>query len=323
MTDLHVVFDLALRLLPPCVAVLLGALAAGLPVFARRPGTIDALNGYVIYVAFPLLIITGTADPSQAIPGAPGFYLAHAALFAAMALLFAGLGAAVPRLRSELGAAALGALFGNIAYVGLPFVVQTLGPSSLGYVSVGVAVHVALAMTVGPTLLLRWQGGRPRPLGLVLRRLALQPLVWAPLVGSLLRLAPEPALRHALPPFAPVAASAPPVALFMLGLYLRANSSSFRGLDLPALALTAGKLIAAPALALAIALPLLHAGYLTQLEARVFALLAAMPTAIAAFSLSQELALGQRTIARGIVLTTLLCLLSLPLIGALVLSLTR
>lgn len=319
---MDVVLELALRLLPPCIAVLLGAIAGGTAVFRRRPGAIDALNGYVLYVAFPLLIVTGTADPSHAIPGHPGFYLAHIALFAALALAFAALGAAVPRLRAELGAVALGALFGNIAYVGLPFIVQALGPSSIGYASVGVALHVALAMTVGPALLLRWQGGTRRALGVVMRRLARQPLVWAPLVGCLLRLAPDPVLRHVLPPFSPVAASAPPVALFMLGLYLRANASSVRGLDAPTLALTVGKLVVSPAIALALALPLLHAGHLTSLEARVFVLLAAVPTAIAAFSLSQELALGERTIARGIVLTTLLCLVSLPLLGALVLALT-
>ncbi|MEZ4265111.1 MAG: AEC family transporter [Myxococcota bacterium] len=319
---MEVVLELALRLLPPCIAVMLGVVAGGTRVFRSRPGAIDVLNGYVLYVAFPLLIVTGTADPSHEVPAHAAFYLAHIALFATLAAIFAAVGAAIPRLRTELGATALGAIFGNIAYVGLPFVVQVLGPSSIGYASVGVALHVALAMTLGPALLIRWQGGERRALGLVVRRLARQPLVWAPLVGYLLRLAPEPALRQILPPFSPVAASAPPVALFMLGLYLRANASAVRAIDLPATALSLGKLVVSPAVALALALPLLDLGLVSPLEARVFVLLAAVPTAIAAFSLSQELALGERTIARGIVLTTVLCLLSLPLVGALVLSLT-
>jgi malonate transporter len=312
------VFDLALRLVPPSVAVLVGVAAAGTPAFRRRPGTIEALNTYVLYVAFPLLIVTGTADPAHAVPAHPAFYLAHVGLFAALAALFALL-AATP-LRPELGATALGAMFGNIAYVGLPFTVQVLGDSSIGLASVGVALHVALAMTLGPALLLRWQGHERRTAALILGRLARQPLVWAPLAGLLLRQLPEPALERLLPPFAPIAASAPPVALFMLGLYLRANASAIRTLGAPAVTLTVGKLALSPAVALALALPLHAAGLVTSLEARVFVLLAAVPTAVAAFSLSQDFRLGEQTIARGIVLTTLLCLLTLPLVGALVLA---
>ncbi|MCB9730174.1 MAG: AEC family transporter [Deltaproteobacteria bacterium] len=318
---MSVVLALALRLLPPCVAVLLGYVAGGTAVFARRPDAIAALNGYVLYVAFPLLIVLGTADPSHAVPTHPAFYLAHLALFAAWVPALAILGRSAGSVRDELGAIALGAIFGNIAYVGLPFIVSVLGDESVGLASVGVALHVALAMTLGPALLLRWQGGERRGLALVARRLVRQPLVWAPLVGLLLRSLPASVLEHLLPPLAPVAASAPPVALFMLGLYLRANTTALRSLDAPALVLSAGKLLASPALALALAWPLWRAGLIDALEARVFVLLAAVPTAIAAFSLAHELALGEATVARGIVLTTVLSLVSLPLVGALTLAL--
>ncbi|MGM0578628.1 MAG: AEC family transporter [Myxococcota bacterium] len=310
--------SLLAKLAPLLVAIALGVLAGAVRLFPRPGTAVEMLNRYVLYVAFPLLIVGSVGSARYEVPAEPAFYLSHVLAFALVVGAIRLSGAVLPSLRANLGALSLGGLFGNIAYVGLPFTTRVLGEEALGLAAMAVSVHVVLSMTLGPLLLLRWNAEtRDLEAGTLLRMVARQPLVWSPFVGLLVRALPEDVVAPVLAPLAPVGGSAAPVALFMLGLYLHLNRRELRRPDAETAFLVVAKLAMFPALALAATWPLYRHGLLAPLELQVIVLLCAMPTAITTFSISQDYDVGQRVVARGIVASTVLCLATLPVVAAL------
>lgn len=305
-----------LRVLPLLFILALGVGAGALRWFPSPPAAIAALNRFALMLAFPALIVAGLASDSLALPGGPGFYLVHALAavgqVAAALALTRGQGA----LGRSRGAIALAALFGNIAYLGIPFATAVLGPRATGLASLAAALHIVIAMTLGPLLLLRHSGGAPRPFGPILATVARQPLVWAPLVGLALRAAPAAPRALVLDLVAPLGASAGPVALFMLGLYLHSNLGRLRRVGPEVAAACVLKLLVYPALALASAAALAAFAPLLPMERQVIVLVAAMPVAITTFSLAEEFGTGREVVASSIVASTLLALATLPVLAA-------
>lgn len=291
----------------------LGGLAGYLRVFPTPLRAVDDLNRFALYVAFPALIFRGLVDSRFALPSTPGFWLLVPAAF----VVAVGLMRLVTRTQTPTLALTLG--FGNVAYLGLPLAESALGPERLGLASLAVAIHVTLGLSLGPYWLLQWsgRGGTPRE---SLRRLARQPLIWAPLVAFAARALPEPA-RESLEALAtPLGRAAAPVALFLLGLYLYAERARVLDVERGDLAQPVAKLVLLPALTLAGALGLRHVGWLSTPEAQVLCLLAGMPAAITTFSIARELGVGVERTSRAIVSTSLLCIATLPVVLWLVLD---
>ncbi|GMV40192.1 MAG: hypothetical protein AMXMBFR64_19080 [Myxococcales bacterium] len=307
------------RLLPMLAPLVLGAVAGRLGAFPDATGAITALNRYVLTFAFPALMFGAVARAPGSLPSA-AFVLAHGAIFAAGIACAAGLGRLL-RDRPARGALALGGLFGNVVYLGLPVVEGTLGSHHLPAASVGASIHMGLALLVGPALLVRWGGDEALPWSATARRVAAQPLVWAPLVGLAARGLPPPALEAVWLPLDAISRSASPVALFLLGLYLWVRRADVRRLDTAAAAILACKLAVLPAAALATALLLTRVAGLQPAEARVLLVLAAAPVAITTFSIAHEHGLGEQAIAKAIVASTLASLVTFALGAHLALTL--
>jgi predicted permease len=302
-------------------AVLLRVLALGFSAGALRwfpspPAAIAALNRFALMLAFPALIVSGLASDSLALPAGPGFYLVHGLAASGQVLAALALTRVHEALRRGRGAIAMAALFGNIAYLGIPFATAVLGPRASGLASLAAALHIVIAMTIGPLLLLRHSGAGPRPLGSILATVARQPLVWAPLVGLALRAAPLAPRSLLVDLITPLGASAGPVALFMLGLYLHANRGRLRRVGAEVAATCLLKLLVYPALALVSAAVLAAFAPLLPLERQVVVLVAAMPVAITTFSLAEEFGTGREVVASSIVASTLLALVTLPVLAA-------
>ena len=295
----------ALVLLTPA---LLGALAGGLRLFERPDAAVGHLNRYALYVAFPALVFVGLADASFALPAGGYFYLVVPAAL--------GLSLTLVRLVGrgpERGSLALVASFGNVAYLGLPLVEQTFGASALGVASLAVAVHVTLAMLLGPWLLLRWgraPGGARRGTGALLR----QPLLWAPFAGLLARRLPDHAAAGLLAVLRPIGASAAPVALFLLGLYLHTHAAGLRKIERATVAHVATKLLLLPAVTLALCGLGRGFGWLRPLDAQVLVLLSAMPAAITTFAIAQELGVGVARVTQTVVASSFASLAPVPLV---------
>jgi malonate transporter len=274
---------------------------------------VDLLNRIALHVAFPSLVVVTLGAPSSS----PAHGLAFYALVPVALLVSLGLVRLLVPARAR-GSVALVVAFGNTAYLGLPFVAAVLGPGSLPTASLAVAVHVALAMTVGPALLLRWSGREVGPA--LLHKLARQPLVWSPVVGLVVRAAPELVREPTRAVLAPLGAMAGPLSMLLLGLYLALHQRDLR-VSASVVAHVLSRLVLAPAVTLGLVLAARARGLLASDEARVLTLLAAMPAAITTFSIAHEHQQGTDDVAAAIVGSTLAAALTLPIVTWIALTL--
>ncbi len=295
--------DNTLRLLQLAVPALLGAGCGALRLFPDPRAAVVVLNRYALYIGFPALVARGLLLPSAVIPDQPAFWLLWPV---ALTLMLLG----VPRATdSALG---LGMTFGNVAYLGLPYVLAVMGEGMVGPAALAVAVHVTGAVTVGPALLARAAGaeGGVRE---IIRRVAVQPLFWAPAAGLAMR-ASSPDLRTmAADGLEPFAASAAVIALFLLGLHVFTERTRLASIGASVLGLVAARMLLAPALVLGLAWAAVSLGWLPAQLARVHVLLAAMPLAITTFSMAHDADVEADRVAGAVVVSSLLAALMLPL----------
>jgi len=285
---------------------LLGFIAARATLFPSTQRAVTVLNTYALYIGFPALITFGLANASLALPDQVMFY----ALWP-LALLLILLGVAVFG-RDQRGTLALMAGFGNIAYLGLPLAIATMGPSIEGAGSLAVSLHVALAVTLGAGLLEHW-GGANTSLGKILSGLLKLPLFWAPFVGLLARMMPDGARVEFALTIQPLAKSAAPVALFLLGLHLYQERARFTRITAAQGWHVALCLLIKPTVVLGLCLMTVAMGWLDRELAMLHVLLAGMPAAIATFAMAHRAGIGAECAAGTVVWSTLLAALSVPL----------
>lgn len=286
--------------------VVLGVLSGAARLFGDPRGAIDPLNRYALYVAFPPLVAQGLLASELAMPTTPGFWLLVPVVLALTTLSARAL------LPKQAPTIALILAFGNVAFLGLPVIEQVLGPAAMPTASLAMALHVLLAITVGPLLLLRWSGAHGG-LRSVLGRVARQPLLWAPIIALAARALPTPARDALATVITPLARSAAPVALFLLGLYLYVNRDEARRVDRGDLAHVSWKIVLMPALTFALSRVLLNAGLILALEAQVLTILSAMPAAVTTFSMAHDYGVGADRTSRAVVVTSVASALTLPL----------
>lgn len=294
------------RLVAMLSPLVLGTLAGRAALFGDPRAAIFALNRYVLTLAFPALMFGAVARSAGAPPSAP-FVLAHVALFAVVVGGAALLVRRVPD-RDGRGAVGLCAAFGNVVYLGLPVADAALGAAHLPIAALSASLHMTLALTVGPVLLVRWGGAAAVSWRTIGGRIARQPLVWSPIAGLAARALPPEQLDMLWLPLEGLAASASPVALFLLGLYLWDNRSALARRATGLGAVLAMKLGLLPAAAIGLAAGLHAAGAIGAPEARVLVVLAAAPVAITTFAIAHDHRIGERTVAAGIVASTVLSL---------------
>jgi predicted permease len=265
------------------------------------------LNDFALYVGFPALIFLALARTPLSLAENAGLLLVNSLLLLAVfGLAFlAGMVFRLSPLRRRTVFLCLG--FGNVAYLGVPILVQVWGPTVLPTAGIIIAVYLFWIFTLGLAVV---QHGRTE--GALLRTtltgLLRNSLLLAVVAGILLA-----ALGIALPPLVVTAldmlsASVTPLVLVLIGLFIgRARMGTAREW-LPVLGFSLATLFLLPALLM---LGLIAAGVPPSLYATSI-VQAAMPVAITPFALADRLDLDREFIARSIVLSTMLSLLSLP-----------
>ena len=266
------------------------------------------LNDFALYVGFPALILLALARTPLS-PAANAGLLAANSIFLLAVFGLAYLLGVLLRLepvRRRTVFLCLG--FGNVAYLGVPILVQVWGPSVLPTAGMIIAVYLFWIFTLGLGVV---QHGRTE--GALLRTtlggLVRSPLLLAVVAGILLG-----ATGPALP--APVvaaldmlAASVTPLVLVLIGLFIgRARAGNLREW-VPVLGFSLATLVVLPGMFL---LGLLAAG-IPPSSHTVSIVQAAMPVAITPFALAGPLELDREFIARSIVLSTVLSAVTLPL----------
>ncbi len=265
-----------------------------------------ALNEYGLCAAFPALILQNltTLPDATSVPFAlvaANLIILNVFLFGVHALARA-LGASPP-LAASL---AVCGTYGNIAYLGLPFLAAVL-PGTETSAIYHAAVYLVVLFTSGIALLETVRGGRIAPWALV-ASVGRNPLTLAIGLGLALAAAgirlPGPMARGVNM----LAASASPAVLVSLGVFVGRGVGLDRDVWAAAL-LTAVKLVALPGLFV-----LVWVVQGRDPAARVSVLQAAMPVGLTGFALSQRYPLERRVIAYAVTLSTLLSAFTLPLL---------
>lgn len=308
MSEFAEIFE---RVVPLVLPVLLGVGCARLELIRDLRAGIGALNVFALYFGFPALIVSGLIGGEFRLPTEAGFWIAIPASLA----LVTGTAKILGRGHGETaGLLALVGLFGNVAYLGLPFCIAVFGEEYAGVCSLAVSIHVAIAVSFGPALLARWSSAAAS--GDVVLRALRQPLFWAPFIGLALRFSPK-ACAVVAPAVVPLGQAAAPVALFMLGLYLYDRRAQMKR-PVPAHVLLVLGL--SPVLTAVVVVALRFAGLLpTARLAAIIIVLAAMPAAITTFSIAHDADADTDQVAATIVQSTLFAVITLPIVAALAL----
>lgn len=299
------------RLAVLAVPAVLGALVVRVGAIRDAPAAIDALNVYTLHIGFPALLALGVLDVDGAVASQWAFWAVIPIVDAVLVAISWVFGR---RMQGRQGGSiALVLLFGNTAYLGLPFAVSVLGERARGPASLLVAVQVGLAVLVGPVLLQRWSGERDASLDW--GRLLRQPLLWAPLAGVVVRLlpaGPEGAVGDVL---GPVGRSTAPVAMFLLGLYVAHEWERVRVAEPGVWTHVWLRLVVAPLVNAGVAIALHEAGVLSGTAAAIAVVLGGMPAAISTFSRAHYEGVAADRVASVVVRSSLAAVVTMPFLA--------
>jgi malate permease and related proteins len=292
-------------------AILILFLIIGLGFFARKHGILDKnsvhwVSHILVTVAIPALTISSMQVPftaqNVAIVGKTLFlafaYYIGALLFSLVVFRF------IPATREETGVFRFMLVFPNVGFMGIPVAGAILGPGALFYVILFNLPFNLLVFTVGIWLLA--QGRQEKP-GLLL---LLTPGFVASLIGLGLFIAgydipfPVDTLLDW------IGKTTTPLAMLMVGALLATLPLSRLAGDWRVSLITLCRLIIMPVLAFLLLVPFVH----DPLLLGTVVLLIAMPVAANTVLLSEEYGVDATLASQGVFLSTLLSLLSIPLL---------
>lgn len=272
-----------------------------------------ALNRFVYYFALPPVLFTFTArSPIEKILNWP--FLAAFVGGSALTLM---LSLAVGRLwfghkAPLLAVQGLTAVFSNTAYMGVPLFLTAFGPE--GALPAIVATIAAITLLLGGTIaaLETTRAVGPSTLqviGQVARTLAGNPLLLAPLLGSVFSVLALPIPKPVGNFLDLLAASAGPGALFALGLSLVGSRLLGDAGEVTWLVIL--KLLVHPAITYVLAF---HVFPMELLWAQAAVLLAALPVGALVFVVAQEYDVYVRRASSAVIGTTVLSIATLTLL---------
>jgi predicted permease len=149
--------------------------------------------------------------------------------------------------RPVVGAMIISSAFGNVMYLGLPVITETLGVR-YGYVAVlyDLLASTPILLTIGVFIAARYGSGKAVSIGSSLKRVLLLPPLWGAAAGIAVRVAGVTAPQPVLDAAALMGKAVVPVMIFTVGLALDFRDVKRLSIAVPALAI---KLMLAPALA--------------------------------------------------------------------------
>ena len=283
-------------------------LVAGVGVTLARTFPIDissvnkvSLHGFTPALAYQTVVTTSISP--QAGARLTLAYLVAMALAAGVAFLVARV--ALGRHDGGSRGVVVGCtIIGNNGNFGLPIALLALGQEGLEQALVIFMASLLVMFTAGPALL----GARDGIL-VGLRRVALLPVIWALVIGLLMRAADLTTPQPLMSAIDILAAAAVPVVLLSLGLQL--GQSQAARLTRPVVLSVALRVLAVPVVCYGVALAM----GLPDLGLRSLVLAAAMPTAVNAYMLAREFGDDPQTAASAVAVGTLV---SLPVIALVV-----
>jgi len=280
-----------------------------------EPGGLDrlrlrhALSSAVLHVFLPALafglIATARVDRSfVAVPLVAGI-TTLAGLAAGMAL-YRFLPVFNRSSRPAIGVLLLSSAFGNVTYLGLPVINETLG-QEYGYIAIlyDLLATTPILLTVGMMTAARFGTGAAVSVRASFRRVLKLPPLWGVAVGVAVQLAAVQVPRPVLDAAQLMGRAVIPVMIFTVGLALDFRDLRRIGIAVPALGL---KLIAAPALAWLLGTSLGISGQ----ELRAVVIEGAMPVMVLSLVIADEFDLDVPLAATCIAVSTVASFFTLP-----------
>lgn len=293
----------------------------GLGYLGRRFGLLSgeaaaALSGYVYYFSLPALLYVKVAEVPVAEFFSGNLIFGYSGGILTASLLIWAVGWLRGLNRRAIGMFILNATFGNVGYMGVPFNTVAFGERGIPIVALTIVLTLTITTLLSVTLgLAVMEGGGSNVNGwrglmtsLFPRRFLGNPILLSIAIGVLASLLtvrlPEPVQRF----LELLADTAGPVALFAIGTFLHATPV-LKGLR-EVTVLAGVKLVALPLLTIAWF-------YWLPVERVPFAiavLQSAMPVAATNFVFAQQFGVAVEVTAAGIVISTVLSLLTLSVL---------
>lgn len=268
------------------------------------------LNSFVYYVALPALIIQGFISLEIHTAALFGALAQSAIVILVAGLLCAALSKLIPVEPKTQATIFLTAIFGNTIFLGIPLAERLIPAIPQNAVATIAVVQFAIALIVALLFLERGLLTTQKKSHLI-SHLVRNPLIISLFIGVIfLFLPPIDLVEKTLDaPLRLLAQTASPLALFALGSFLAAHrlkSKIYLGVFLA----TAMKLVLLPLL-------FIVAAYLVHLDfdyASLNILLAATPTAVTAFVLTETYHLDSDLAVGVMLVTTILSIMTIPLL---------
>jgi len=226
---------------------------------------------------------------------------------AAAAALYLGLPWFRSAPRAAVGVLLLSAAFGNVTYLGLPVITETLG-ERYGYIAIlyDLLATTPVLLTVGMLTAARFGSGKSFSLAASFRRVLQLPPLWGVAAGVTVNVASVPLPGPVLDAAQLMGRAVIPVMIFTVGLALDFRDLRRLPVALPALTL---KLILAPVLAWLIARAVGVTGEVLQ----AVVIEGAMPVMVLSLVIADEFELDVPLAATCIAVSTVASFFTLPL----------
>jgi len=298
--------DVLIVIAPLFLIILLGAFLEYLKIADEKWSHV--LNGYALKIGFPALIFAALTKTKLDLSLELDL-IAVNSTFLVGSFFLAALIAKILKLNTKnLRTLFITLGFGNVAYLGIPTLLQIKGESVLPVASLIVAVYLFWMFTVGIGFLDYWQVGQKNVAKKILLNLTKNPLLIAVVLGLLVS-----GLQIQIPSMisqsiSMIAGSVTPVVLIVMGLFIGRSKIGELKSWTPVLLFSLMILIVLPAafyygVILAGQTPTAYSASIIQ---------ASMPLAITPFALADAYKLNKGFIARSIVLSTILSVVTIP-----------
>lgn len=266
------------------------------------------LNKFALYLALPALIFSSLVETqtTQLLP-------ASLVLFTIIAMI--GMIGLVYLVTTLLGYSStlrntyvFNTFFGNIAYIGPPFLVALYGTDILGAISISIAIHVAIAFSIGLILLERSKHHDHIDWSTISSTLIRNPLLLSVFLGLLFLFLSIPIPSTIIDALTMLGATSSPVILIALGTFIATEWDPRVHLG-HMIVITSLKLFIIPLICL-----FFLAMYYTPNVFRDITLLQiAMPVAVSNFALAEAYPMDKKITANVIILSVLVSVCSLSL----------
>lgn len=268
---------------------------------------VDMLNKYALRIGFPALIFAALAKmdirfaENATLIYSNSFYLIGCML---MAFPVGAIFKTSVKTRQTL---ILVLAFGNITYLGIPVLVNTMGPQAMGSAVILTSIYLFWMFSLA-LILIEVAGEGKLHLQSILIKLVTNPLLIAVILGilaSMLKLSPQSSFMKSLDM---IAQSVTAVVLLSLGIFMGSQKIGSLKEWLPVFGLAMLIMVVFPG----IFYLLIRGGSLPKMELTCSILDAAMPMGLTAYALTQQYGLNAKLAGRLVLLSTFLSMFILP-----------